>query len=231
MEAIILVGGLGTRLQSVIKDVPKPMADINGKPFLEYILKFLHKYGYKKIVLSVGYKKESIIEYFGNSYLSMQITYCLEDSPLGTGGAIKKALTYTSSENVLVLNGDTFFNCDLTKMMNAHIKADTCITMALKPMQKFDRYGSVLVDSDSIIMFEEKGYKEIGLINAGIYILSRSIIKSFKENLDIFSFEKDFLEKYIADLKPNAYIEDRYFIDIGIPNDYEKAKKELNDHI
>ena len=109
MEAIILAGGFGTRLQSVVKDVPKPMADINGRPFLEYILVFLAKNCFTKVILSVGYKKESIINHFGSSFCGMNISYCIEDEPLGTGGAIKKAFDYVDGQNVLVLNGDTFF--------------------------------------------------------------------------------------------------------------------------
>ncbi len=227
IEAIILAGGFGTRLQSVVKDVPKPMADIRGKPFLEYLLMFLAKSGFSKVILSVGYKKEVIMDYFKDFYLGMEIIYSPEESPLGTGGAIKKALMYAIGENVLVLNGDTFFNLDITSFYATHQQNTSSITMALKPMTQFDRYGSVNTSGKTVVSFEEKGFKEKGLINAGAYIIRKSIQKILTEFNDVFSFEKDFLEKNISTIKPVAYIEDAYFIDIGIPEDYNKAQQEL----
>lgn len=230
LEAIILAGGFGTRLQSVVKDVPKPMADINGKPFLEYLLVFLAKNGCKKVILSVGYKKESIIDFFKDSYLDMQVVYSVEDAPLGTGGAIRKAISLVDKDDVLVLNGDTFFLLDIAKMYEAHKKNGSKITMALKPMVDFDRYGSVSVDGDTIVSFEEKGFKKEGLINAGAYLINRVLFQNLNELCDIFSFEKDFLEKYITTVKPTAFVQSGYFIDIGIPEDYEKAKETLDDY-
>lgn len=217
MKAIILVGGFGTRLQSVVKDIPKPMADINTKPFLSYLLDKLSVHGIREIILSVGYKQETIKEYFQTSYKGMTINYSSEDEPLGTGGAIKKAIGYLEeNEEVLILNGDTFFDLDLKKFI-ALVKGSE-ISIALKPMKHFDRYGSVEVDGNNVISFKEKKFVDNGLINAGIYLVNSNFIKRMHE--DIFSFEL-FLEEQ---KNIQYYIEDSYFIDIGIPQDYKKAQ-------
>lgn len=226
MEAIILVGGFGTRLQSVVKDVPKPMADINGRPFLCYILEYLLKNGIEKVILSVGYKKEIIQEYFGNRYKTMEIFYSKEDEPLGTGGAIKKAFNFCKNENVLVLNGDTFFEISLKSLINQHQITDADITLSLKQMYNFDRYGKVIVEKNSIVSFEEKEYSLSGLINAGVYIIRRNLFLDFETK---FSLEQDFLEKSFFKLNIGAYIDKGYFIDIGIPNDYQKAIYDFGD--
>jgi D-glycero-alpha-D-manno-heptose 1-phosphate guanylyltransferase len=231
MEAIILAGGMGTRLQSVIKDVPKPMADINGKPFLWYLLVFLQKGGVTKVIFSVGYKQAFIKEYFKDSFLGMEIVYSSEDKPLGTGGAIKKALAFTTEKEVLVLNGDTFFNFSLVELYEKHNSQSSKITLGLKPMQNFDRYGSVEVTDSVVTMFEEKKFKDHGLINAGAYLMDRDIFSMLDVTEETFSFEKDYLEKNLSRLKPAGYLCDGYFVDIGIPEDYEKAKKEINDYI
>ncbi|MDD5052051.1 MAG: nucleotidyltransferase family protein [Sulfuricurvum sp.] len=231
MEVIILAGGFGTRLQSVIKDIPKAMADINGKPFLWYLLIFLQKWGVTKVIISVGYKQAFIKEYFKNSFLEMEIVYSSEEKPLGTGGAIKKALAYTVEKAVLVLNGDTFFDFSLVELYEKHKSQSSKITLGLKPMQNFDRYGSVEVDDSIITSFEEKKFKKFGLINAGAYLIDNDLFDTFDIDEERFSFEKDFLEKYLHRIKPTAYLCDGYFVDIGVPEDYEKAKKELNDYI
>lgn len=231
MEAIILAGGLGTRLQSVLKDVPKPMADIHSKPFLWYLLVFLQKGGITKVILSVGYQQTLIKDYFQDYFLGMEIVYSSEEKLLGTGGAIKKALAYTTEKAVMVLNGDTFFNFSIEKLYEIHTKSSSKITLGLKPMQNFDRYGSVEVIDSVVAMFEEKKFKQNGLINAGTYLMNRDLFGIYDVSEEIFSFEKDFLEKYLSDLRPTAYLCDGYFVDIGIPEDYEKAKKEINDYI
>jgi D-glycero-alpha-D-manno-heptose 1-phosphate guanylyltransferase len=161
----------------------------------------------------------------------MEIVYSSEDTPLGTGGAIKKALSSISEQNVLVLNGDTFFDFNISSLYNTHQHNSSGITMALKPMKNFDRYGSVGIKNGAVISFEEKGFKEEGLINAGAYLIDCVLMKDFKEFNDTFSFEKDFLEYNITTIRPLAYIQDSYFIDIGIPEDYSKAQLELNDYL
>lgn len=231
MEAIILAGGLGTRLQSVVKGVPKPMADINGKPFLSYLINYLHGFGVDRIILSVGYKKEAVKSYFKKFNNNIAIEYCDEDMPLGTGGAFKKAFGLIKEQNFFLINGDTLFRADLASMAQAHIDSGALITMALKPMERFDRYGCVKLDGGVIISFEEKKYCESGLINGGVYMLNEKVAETLNDLSDIFSFEKDFLEVKIANIKPRGFVDDGYFVDIGVPQDYERAKKELNDYI
>ncbi len=226
MEAIILAGGFGTRLQSVVKDVPKPMAGVNNYPFLKYIFDYLKIYNIKRVILSVGYKKEIIKNYFKNNYNDIEIIYSSEDEPLGTGGAIKKALALSTEERIFILNGDTYFKADLKEILNQHnhLKAD--ITMATKNMKNFDRYGKVEVKNSRIVNFQEKKFNRDGLINAGVYLMNRDIFNNF-DLLDTFSFESDFLEKYIDKLNIINSTFDTYFIDIGIPEDYKKAQIEI----
>ncbi|HEC2816432.1 D-glycero-D-manno-heptose 1-phosphate guanosyltransferase [Campylobacter jejuni] len=214
MQAIILCGGLGTRLKSVIKNIPKPMAPINDKPFLEFILEYLKKQGVKEIILAVSYKYEVIQEYFKDEFLGIKIKYSIEKEPLGTGGAIKEALKFIKNETY-VLNGDTLFNIDLTKLKLNESK----ICLALKQMNDFDRYGTVNVDEQGfVISFEEKVFKKQGLINGGIYLLKKDIFNDFTLQ-EKFSFE-EFLQENYEKLKAKAEIFDNYFIDIGVPEDY-----------
>ena len=129
MEAIVLAGGFGTRLKEVVSDVPKPMAPVNGKPFLEYLIKDLGEKGIRHIILAVGYKKKIIKEYFKNRYESIEITYSEELTPLGTGGAIKKALKLAKEEDVFIVNGDTFFDIDLKRMKEFHTENKSILTV------------------------------------------------------------------------------------------------------
>ncbi|EGK8165987.1 NTP transferase domain-containing protein, partial [Campylobacter coli] len=214
MQAIVLAGGLGTRLRSVVQDFPKPMAPINGKPFLAFALEYLKKQGITEIILSISYKYELIQEYFKDEFHGMKIHYNIEKELLGTGGAIKDALKFVKNE-VYVLNGDTLFDIDLKKLALDNSK----ICIALKQMQNFDRYGTVNVEDQGIVTsFEEKVFKKQGLINGGIYLLKKNIFDEF--NLEEkFSFE-EFLQENYKTLKIQTQIFDDYFIDIGVPEDY-----------
>lgn len=221
IPAIILAGGFGTRLKSVINDLPKPMAMINSKPFLHYVFLYLTKQKITKAILSVGYKAEIIETYFGDKYLDVEIIYCREDEPLGTGGGIKKAFQLVD-DFAFVLNGDTFFDIDLNVLKKFHLQTPTDISLALKPMQNFDRYGTVEMKEDRIIKFEEKKPVEEGLINGGVYFFHKEMLNKIAE--EKFSFEKDVLEKYVSESKINGRGFENYFIDIGIPEDYSKAQ-------
>lgn len=225
-EAIILAGGFGTRLASVV-DVPKPMAPINDIPFLEYILNYLEKHQVTKIHLAVGYKYQVIVDYFGEQYKNCELNYVVEDKPLGTGGAIKKALAEVESEKVFIINGDTFFDVDLAQMEAAFKANNATVSLALKPMKNFDRYGVVEVDAaNKILAFKEKQYCESGAINGGIYLLKTNIF----DGLDFpeqFSLEQDYFDIYCSQTNFFGFISDTYFIDIGIPTDYTKAQEEL----
>ncbi|EAH7515120.1 nucleotidyltransferase family protein [Campylobacter coli] len=219
MQAIVLAGGLGTRLKSVVQDLPKPMAPINEKPFLAFVLEHLKKQGITEIILSVSYKYELIQEYFKDEFYGMKIHYNIEKELLGTGGAVKDALKLVKNE-VYVLNGDTFFDIDLKKLVLNGSK----ICIALKQMQNFDRYGTVNVDEQGIVTsFEEKVFKKQGLINGGIYLLKKDIFDEFSLEKK-FSFE-EFLQENYKSLKIQTQIFDDYFIDIGIPEDYKKFIK------
>ncbi|EGM2418370.1 NTP transferase domain-containing protein, partial [Campylobacter coli] len=206
MQAIVLAGGLGTRLRSVVQDLPKPMAPINGKPFLAFILEYLKKQGITEIILSVSYKYELIQEYCKDEFHGMKIHYNIEKELLGTGGAIKDALKLVKNE-VYVVNGDTFFDIDLKKLVLNGSK----ICIALKQMQNFDRYGTVNVDEQGIVTsFEEKVFKKQGLINGGIYLLKKDIFDEFSLEKK-FSFE-EFLQENYKSLKIQTQIFDDYFI-------------------
>jgi len=226
-EAIILAGGLGTRLQGTLDNLPKSMAPVNGKPFLEYLFNYLIDYNIEKVILSVGHKYESIQDHFQSEYKTIQIKYAIENEPLGTGGGIKYALKFAEDDQVLILNGDTFFEVNLNQFYNIHQVRNSDFSIALKPMKDFDRYGSVELDEQNMITaFKEKSFQAEGCINGGIYILHKEVINEL--NLpDKCSFEKDFMEKYFASNNFYGFPFDGYFIDIGIPEDYEKAQKEL----
>ena len=223
MEAIILAGGFGTRLSTVVSDVPKPMAPIKGRPFLEYLLDDLNEKGINRIILAVGYKKEIIKSHFKEKYKNIDIVYSDEDIPLGTGGAIKKALTLTKDEDIFIINGDTFFDVDLKEMYQFHKKNSSKLTLAIKDMEKFDRYGSLILEGYKIIKFEEKKYIDKGYINGGIYLIKKELLN--KEKKESFSFEKDILENEMLKIEKYGYKSKGYFIDIGIPEDYYKFQK------
>lgn len=227
-ECIILAGGFGTRLQSVVKDVPKCMAEVAGKPFLKYILDYIQIQGFRHVILSLGYKAEIVLDWIGLQDYNFRISHTIEDSPLGTGGAIKFAFEKVMDDKAAVLNGDTYFDVDCDDLYSFHETHDADLSLALKPMKDFDRYGSVeLNENNRIIRFNEKqGCKE-GLINGGVYIINRRLFSQL--NLpERFSFEKNVMEDRINDLNIYGCIQDRYFIDIGIPEDFEKANKDFS---
>ena len=226
-EAIILAGGLGTRLRSVVADLPKCMAPVAGKPFLHYVIQYLQKEGVDKFIFSVGYKYKAIEEFIQEQYPALDAEFSVEEEPLGTGGAIKLSCGKATEKNVLVLNGDTMFSVRLDKLSHFHSKHNADCTLSLKPMNNFDRYGVVELNKDhSIALFKEKQFYEIGLINGGIYALNAENFLQ-EETPDKFSFEKDYLEKYFQQRKMYGLVQDEYFIDIGIPEDYNRANKEL----
>ncbi|MES2677064.1 MAG: D-glycero-beta-D-manno-heptose 1,7-bisphosphate 7-phosphatase [Pseudomonadota bacterium] len=229
MQAIILAGGFGTRLQSIVKDVPKPMADINGLPFLSYLFTYLKNHNITDVVLSVGYLHQKIIDYFGNSYLGINIKYAIETEPLGTGGAILNSLKFIDqNQPVIILNGDTFLQIDYQKLSDFHEQKESDLTIVLRHLEDCSRYGSVTIDDkNSIVNFSEKNLTtKSGYINGGIYVINPKIFSNY--NLpNKFSFEQDFLSKYLKATKPFGFIAEEYFIDIGIPEDYQKAQDQL----
>ena len=226
-EAIILAGGFGTRLQSALPDLPKSMAPVNGRPFLFYLINYLRSQGIEKFIFSLGFKHEVIEAYLNTNFSTLDFECIIEKEPLGTGGAILASCYKASDKTVLVTNGDTLFKIDLKKALKDHTKHNSDCTLSLKPMLNFDRYGVVeLNDDDSISSFQEKQFYEEGLINGGVYILNTEQFLA-EELPSKFSFEKDYLEKYFDTRKIYGSVQDEYFIDIGIPEDYIRVQAEL----
>lgn len=225
-QAIILAGGLGTRLRSVVSGVPKCMAPVKGKPFLHYVINHLQKEGIEEFVFSLGYKSESIIDYLNqSSMINYQLS--IEKEPLGTGGAIKLACEKVRNKNVIIVNGDTLFSVSATSLCEFHEQHHADCTLCLKPMKDFDRYGVVELNVDSSVKsFKEKKYYKKGLINGGVYALNVENFRN-KKFPEHFSLEKDYLEKFVGTEKIFGIEQDKYFIDIGVPEDYKRAQEEL----
>jgi D-glycero-alpha-D-manno-heptose 1-phosphate guanylyltransferase len=222
-EVIVLAGGFGTRLQSVVSELPKPMAPVAGKPFLQYILDYLLAQKMERCILAVGHLRHTIIQYFGNHYKGMELVYSEELEPLGTGGGIKQACELLQGNRAFVLNGDTFFDVDLSDLYAHHLHTGAELTLALKAMNHFDRYGTVEINEQGIITrFLEKKFLEVGLINGGVYCLNTSVFNG--QLPQVFSFEKEVLEVQYRYGKVAGKAFDGYFIDIGIPEDYAKAQ-------
>jgi D-glycero-alpha-D-manno-heptose 1-phosphate guanylyltransferase len=226
-EAIVLAGGLGTRLRSAVPDLPKCMATVAGKPFLYYVIGYFQHQGIEKFILSLGYKHEIIEEYIHTEFRTGDFKFVVEDEPLGTGGAIRLACKQATEKTALILNGDTFFRIRLEKLSAFHHMCGADCTLSLKPMKNFERYGVVELSKDySIKSFHEKKYYEEGLINGGVYALNTG--KFMQEALpEKFSFEKDYLETLYPQRRMFGVVQDEYFIDIGIPGDYQKAQAEF----
>ena len=228
MEVVILAGGLGTRLRTVVSDLPKCLAPVAGKPFLWYILENLRRFDVSRVILSVGYLHEAVESWIGEHSGEYPFEFCfaVEETPLGTGGAIKLAASMAEGSELIVLNGDTFFDVDLDGLLDQRRRSGAAIALALKPMRDFDRYGTVDLGSDGIIRaFKEKQYCSEGLINGGVYAIDlRSNL--FDGMPDKFSFEKEVLEPLCTERRLSGLVQQGYFIDIGIPEDYSKADSE-----
>ncbi len=226
-EAIVLAGGLGTRLRSEVAELPKAMAPINGRPFLEYLFDYFLHHGITTVHLSVGYKADAIQAHFGSRYRELTLNYVSEEEPLGTGGAILKALKQAHSQTVLATNGDSIFACDLKAFGRFHAAHDSQLSLALKPMTNFDRYGTVtLNNADRVTGFQEKQPQDSGLISAGMYLINRNwlLAKSLPEK---HSMERDVLEAFHAEDAMHGFQSSAYFLDIGIPEDFQKAQHEF----
>lgn len=226
MECIILAGGLGTRLRSEVNDLPKCMAPVNGKPFLEYLFNYLEQQFVDTVILSLGYRHEVVTDWLNGKAFTFKIHRTIEQEPLGTGGGIRQALRKAREAQAFILNGDTLFNVDL-HAMKQQLKPTDKALVALKSMQHFDRYGTVKMDNQQhILEFKEKQFCEDGLINGGVYLLNTALenLHQFPEK---FSFEKDFLEQEAGKNTLSGFLSEGYFIDIGIPEDYHRAQEEL----
>ena len=228
MEAIILAGGFGTRLKDIVSDVPKSMATVNGKPFLEYLLNFLSGQGIRKVILSVGYLNDTIQTHFKSQYKNILISYAIEKEPLGTGGGMLNALKNVEGDKVVVLNGDSMFRIDINALSKMHEDNHADVTIALRYLEDTSRFGSANMNQEKqIVGFQEKQPEAgPGYINGGIYLINKAFFTGnvFPEK---FSIEKDCFEKFYSSSRMFGYPARGYFLDIGIPEDYMKAQDEF----
>jgi len=223
MQAIILAGGLGTRLRGVIGDLPKPMARVGGHPFLHHLLHMLSAAGFRNVVLSVGYRHEAIVDHFGTAFEGLSIAYSVESTPLGTGGAIRQSLGGARPGPCFVLNGDTLVDVDYEAMREAHASPDATLTMAVCRLDEVGRFGALSIDDGIVTGFLEKGATGAGFINAGVYLTDTGLFDGYTLP-ERFSFETDFLTPHLASIRPRAFETHGRFLDIGIPEDYRRAE-------
>lgn len=227
-EAIVLAGGLGTRLRSAVPDLPKCMAQVANRPFIAHVIEYYRSQGIERFIFSLGYRHEAVTGYLEKNFPELDYATVIEPEPLGTGGAIRLACQATKQPDVTVLNGDTLFRINLSALGDQHLHTGAHCTLSLKPMQHFDRYGVVEMNGQHIVTaFKEKKHYEKGLINGGVYALN---VEKFLDRPlpSKFSFEKDYLEAFFGEKHFFGISFDNYFIDIGIPEDYLRAQEELN---
>lgn len=227
-ELIILAGGLGTRLRPTVKDLPKSMAPVSGRPFIEYIIQHFQSEGIERFIFALGFEAKPIQNFLLEHYPQLDMVFSVESEPLGTGGAIKRACQYAKEENVAVTNGDTLFRINLDALWHLHQEKNADCTLSLKPMENFERFGAVeLGRNQQIKAFKEKMHFDAGLINGGCYILKIAHFEAQMAPLK-FSFEKDYLEKQVEKGSLYGQQQDVYFIDMGVPEDYQRAQQELS---
>lgn len=223
MDAIVLAGGLGTRLRGVVDDLPKPMASVCGRPFLAFVLDQLADGGFTTVALATGYRHDAIRSYFGADYRGLALRYSVESEPLGTGGAIRLACGNIAGHDVFVLNGDTYLELDFRAMLAAHAGAAAELTVAIRQVPDVARYGTLELSDDRVQAFLEKGRSGAGWINAGTYILGPKARARLRPH-GAFSFEQDLLVPETSSIRPLAFRSSGRFIDIGTPEDYARAQ-------
>lgn len=226
VPAIVLAGGFGTRLRAVVSDRPKPMAPIRGRPFLELLLDRLVEQKVPEIVLAVSFMAESITSHFGCAYRRVPVAYSIEREPLGTGGGVRQAMTHLEATEAIVLNGDTWSAFDVCGMLAAHRESRAVLTMGVVRVQDVARYGALDVHDHRVRAIREKGDAGPGAINAGVYLFSRDA-RALLPAVPAFSLERDFLVAKLDALAPLAYELDPPFIDIGLPEDFQRAQSLL----
>lgn len=225
MEAIVLAGGFGTRLRKVVPDLPKPMAPVAGQPFLEILLRALAQKGFSRIILSLGFMADKVVSHFGATFAGMELVYQIEDSPLGTGGAVRQALARCNEDHVFVFNGDTFLDLEVGDV-EAQWQIHHVPIIVAREVSDTARYGRLDTLDGRVIGFSEKGTTGSGLINAGCYVLPVSILNEFVLG-QAFSLENDFLAKTVGEQRTDVFVTRGHFIDIGVPEDYARAQTEL----
>lgn len=233
MEAVVLAGGLGTRLGDLTRETPKPMVPVRNRPFLEYLLEYWKEQGVREFVLSVGYRHEVIERYFGAEFKGCPVRYSLETEPLGTGGGLLQSLDQVRGKDFLVLNGDTFFAVPLTAFRNFYLQKNAQAAMALFEVPARDRYEGVeLGAEDQIRDFIPRGdSRTCRYANGGVYLISRTLLAGWKRG-ERKSLEKDFWPEWIRTAKAvYGFPAEQTFIDIGTPEDYTRAEQVLNTFI
>ncbi len=225
MEAIVLAGGLGTRLRTVVPDVPKPMAPVSGRPFLEILLTMLATKRFERIVLSLGHLSKAVVRHFGDTFAGMELVYEIERAPLGTGGALRCAMSRCEADHVYVINGDTFLDLEVDAV-EAQWQCERVPIIVAKEVPDTSRYGRLTVTEGFVTGFVEKGVAASGLINAGYYVFPIDIAEAFPGQAT-FSLEVDFLATAIAKRRFRIFVSRGRFVDIGVPEDYARAQLEL----
>lgn len=225
MEVIVLAGGLGTRLRRALPDLPKPMAPVAGHPFLEIVLTGLKKKRFSRVILSLGYMAENIVSYFGSRFGSMELVYEIEQIPLGTGGAVRAAMQHCTADHVFIVNGDTYLDLEIAKVERLWQKNRLPIIVAHE-VDDTSRYGRLEIKGGKVQRFIEKGVGGKGIINAGTYVLPANALNGYAVG-EGFSLERDYLSERVTRSQVNVFVSRGYFIDIGIPEDYERAQSEF----
>ena len=232
MQAVLLAGGLGTRLRSVVSDRPKPMALIGDKPFMEYVVMELVSHGVSEIIFAVGYKGSMVEEYFKDgSHWGIQVSYAYEEELLGTAGAIKNAGTKVTEDHFLVLNADTFYRIDYSRLTSLSKERALDMTLVLREVPDVSRYGQAVLEDGCLKTFNEKTEEpRKGTINGGIYYLKRELLDEIPEGK--VSLEQDMIPKWLSEGKKlGGFVSDGYFIDIGIPQDYYRFAEDVKKHL
>lgn len=221
MQAILLAGGLGTRLRTVVSDRPKPMALIEDKPFMEYVVRQLIQYGVTEIIFAVGYKGSMVEDYFEDgSKWGIQVSYAYEEELLGTAGAIKNAGKLVTEDSFFVLNADTFYQIDCNRFIKLREDLDLDMALVLRKVPDVSRYGQAVLENSRLTAFDEKVEEaREGTINGGFYLIKRALLDTIPEGK--VSLEHDMIPKWLLEGKKlGGMVNDGYFIDIGVPEDY-----------
>ena len=231
MKAVILAGGLGTRLRKRIDDKPKSMASVSGRPFLEYQIEQLKRYDIEEVVFCIGYLGEQIKDFLGNgAEFGVKVEYATEKELLGTGGALKNAQKYLEDSTFLVLNGDSYLDINLLDFIRCHKEKEAQGTIALTKVDVSEEYGLVKIDKENRIrgfLEKAKGDKFGAIINAGIYLFEPELLNYIPEQMKV-SLEKEFFPRLLREnIALFGYLSSGYFIDIGTSEKYNQAQREL----
>lgn len=226
MNAVVLCGGLGTRLGELTRDTPKPLLEVAGQPFVTHVLERLQGNGVTHACLAVSFQWYKLRAALGDHWNGLPLSYSVEDKPLGTGGAIRQALKTMGWPEALIANGDTLVEADLRQMHSLGRRVNADVVLALKKVPDTARYGRVtLLPSGRVASFSEKGVGGPGLINAGLFWLRAELLTAIPHA--VFSFEQDVMMAHLHEHAIHGLTADGYFIDMGIPEDLERARQDL----